>query len=213
MARCQNIGPAFWVIFLYFPRERKGLNMNPTDAQLLTAAKLERIATPPSERAFEAILLRYEKLIHYIARRYFDSREDALDASQEAALKIYNGLPKVTIPEDGSLKPWICTVVARTCLDEIRKNRLSTVELNEETVRSTLPSAEDIVTGNERVQEILTAVKHLPEEYRMVIILRDMQGLSYEEVAKALELNIGTVKSRLARARSRLKKLVDEGVR
>jgi len=187
--------------------------MNPTDAQLLATAKLERTATPPLETAFELILLRYEKLIHYIARRYFTSREDALDASQEAALKIYKGLPKVVIPEEGSLKPWICTVVARTCLDEIRKNRIATEELNEDIVRSTLPSAEDIVTANERVQEILAAIKCLPEEYRMVIILRDMQGLSYEEVAQALELNIGTVKSRLARARNRLKKLVDKDVR
>ena len=187
--------------------------MNPTDAQLLAAAKIESTTTPPSDRAFEGILLRYEKLIHYITRRYFTSREDALDASQEAALKIYKGLPKVTIAEDGSLKPWICTVVTRTCLDEVRKNRLATVELNEDTVQSTLPSAEDTVTANERVHEILTAIKLLPEEYRIVIILRDMQGLSYEEVAQAMGLNIGTVKSRLSRARDRLKNLINKGER
>ena len=182
--------------------------MNPTDAQLLAAAKLERSMTPPATGAFEDLLFRYEKLIHYIARRYFDNNEDALDASQEAALKIYNGLPKVEIPEDSSLKPWICTIIARTCLDAIRKNRVKTVELTEETIKNTLPSAEETATANERVKEITNAINKLPDEYRMIIILRDMQGLSYEEMAKILRLNIGTVKSRLSRARTNLKTLL-----
>jgi len=182
--------------------------MNPTDAQLLAAAKLEKSMTPPSTGAFESILFRYEKLIHYIARRYFDNNEDALDASQEAALKIYNGLPRVEIPDDGSLKPWICTVIARTCLDAIRKNRVKMVEFTEETIQGTIPSAEETVIINERAKEILDAIKKLPDQYRMIIILRDMQGLSYEEMAKILKLNIGTVKSRLSRARANLKKLL-----
>ena len=182
--------------------------MDLTDFQLLASAKMESTIVPPLSDAFEAILLKYEKLIYYIARRYFSNHEDAMDAAQEATLKIYKGLPRVTITEEGSLKPWICTVVARTCLDEIRKNRLSTVELNDDIVKSTLPSAEDIVTSNERAEEIINGINNLSEEYRMVIILRDMQGLSYEEVAKALELNIGTVKSRLSRARDRLKKIL-----
>ena len=182
--------------------------MSQTDAQLLATAKLESTKEPPLTAAFETILLRYEKLIHYIARRYFNNNEDALDASQEAALKIYKGLPNVTIADDGSLKSWICIVIARTCLDAVRRNRLTTTELIDETLKSTLPSAEDTVTANERVNEILAAINKLPEEYRMVVILRDMQGLSYEEIAKALELNIGTIKSRLSRARTKLKSLV-----
>jgi len=183
--------------------------MSPTDAQLLAAAKLERIATPPTTGAFESILLKYEKLLHYIARRYFNNQEDALDASQEAALKIYNALPRVEIPDEGSLKPWICTIIARTCLDALRKKRTKTVELTEETVQSSLPSAEETATANERVNEILNAIDKLPNEYRMVIILRDMQGLSYNEMANILDINIGTVKSRLSRARANLKKLID----
>jgi len=186
--------------------------MAPTDAQLLAAAKLESFKKPPLTGAFESILFRYEKLIYYIARRYFTNREDALDASQEAALKIYKGLTGVTISDDGSLKPWICTVIARTCLDAIRRNRVTTTELNEEIVQSTLPSAEETVAANERIYEIMAAIKKLPEEYRMIIILRDIQGLTYDEVAKTLDLNIGTIKSRLSRARARLKKMVDEGM-
>lgn len=187
--------------------------MSQTDAQLLAAAKLESTKVPPLTGAFEKILSKYEKLIYYIARRYFSNSEDAFDASQDAALKIYRGLPKVVIPPEGTLKPWICTVIARTCLDAIRKNRLTTVALNEDIVQTTLPSAEDTVTAKERVGEIMAAIESLPETYRMVIILRDMQGLSYEEVARALGLNLGTVKSRLARARSQLKQIIDKGDR
>jgi len=183
--------------------------MQATDAQLLTTAKEEFNKVPPLTGAFEVILSRYQKLIYYIARRYFSNNEDAMDASQDAALKIYNGLPGVTIAEDGTLKAWICTVVARTCLDAIRKRRIQTVELSDETLKSTLPSAEDTVTANERVNEILEAIKELPNDHRMVLILRDMQGLNYEEIAETLDINVGTVKSRLSRARAGLKKMLD----
>ena len=176
------------------------------DARLLAAAKLE-ISKGRSD-AFEQILLKYEKLIYYIARRYFNNSDDAMDAGQDAAIKIYNGLPRVTIPEEGSLKAWICTVTARTCLDSLRKRRPQTTELTEEIVPSTLPSAEETAAANERVQEILQAIKKLPDDQRMVLILRDMQGLSYDEIADALKINSGTVKSRLSRARAGLKKIL-----
>jgi len=184
--------------------------MIPTDAQLLATAKVEITKKPPQTGAFEAILFRYEKLIHYIARRYFNNREDALDASQEASLKIYNGLSKVIISESDSLKPWICTVIARTCIDALRKNRITTMELTEEVIA--LPSSnetvEDTIVGRERVNEILEAMQLLSKEYRIVIILRDMQGLSYDEIADTLNMNVGTVKSRLSRARAALKKIL-----
>ena len=179
------------------------------DAKLLAVAQHElRLGRAASSNAFEEILRRYERLIFYVARRYFKSQEDAMDASQEATIKIFNGLPRVTLPEDGNLKAWICTVTARTCLDALRKRRPETTELTEETFQTTQPSAEESATANERVQEILTAIKKLPEDHRMVLILRDMQGLSYEELATALKVTVGTVKSRLSRARAGLKKIL-----
>jgi len=183
--------------------------MSKTDAQLLAAAKIEKKETPPATGAFEAILSKYEKLIYYIARRYFTNHEDVLDAGQDAALKIYNGLAQVTIAEDGTLKAWICTVVARTCLDALRKNRVQTIELSTEVHGITpLPSAEETALANARAQEIFDAIKTLSADYRMIIILRDLQGLSYEEIAETLNINIGTVRSRLSRARNLLKKML-----
>jgi len=183
--------------------------MRETDANLLAAAKLERVEGYSD--AFEQILLRYEKLIHHIARRYLTNSEDALDASQDAIIRIYKGLPNVVIREDGNLKAWICTVTANTCLDIVRKRRIVADELTDDIIQisPTLPSAEESAIANERVRELLAAIEKLPDDHRMVIILRDMQGLSYEELAEALNLTLGTVKSRLSRARAALKKLLD----
>lgn len=183
--------------------------MRETDASLLAAAKREISKSHKGKTgAFEEILIRYEKLIYYVARRYFTNPDDALDASQEAAVKIYKGLANVNIPEDGNLKAWVCTVTARVCLDVLRKQRPTTIELAEDIIQSTLPSAEETAIANERVQDILAGIKKLPENLRIVIILRDMQGLSYEQLAKALDINIGTVKSRLSRARLGLKNIL-----
>jgi len=183
--------------------------MRETDANLLAAAKLERVEGYCD--AFEQILLRYERLIHHIARRYFTNPEDALDATQDAVIRVYKGLPNVVIREDGTLKAWICTVTANTCLDIVRKRRIVADELTDDVISSspTLPSAEESAIANERAREILSAIEKLPDDHRMVLILRDMQGLSYEELAEALGITLGTVKSRLNRARSALKKMLD----
>ena len=181
--------------------------MHETDAALLAAALQER-GTGRAE-AFERILLRYEKLIHHIARRYFANAEDALDASQEAVLRVYKGLPNLRLDAEATLKAWICTVTANVCLDELRKKRPHTVEEAPETA-AVETSAEEQAAARERVREILAALHQLPGPQRMVLILRDMQGLSYEELAVALEISVGTVKSRLSRAREALRKLLPE---
>ena len=183
--------------------------MHETDANLLAAAKLERVEGHSD--AFEQILLRYEKLIHHIARRYLVNPEDALDASQDAIIRVYKGLPNVIIREDGTLKAWICTVTANTCLDAVRKRRIVADELTDESLSKfpTLPSAEESAMANERAREIIAAIAKLPDDHRMVLILRDIQGLSYDELAAVLDISLGTVKSRLSRARSALKKMLD----
>jgi len=179
------------------------------DATLLAKAQEElNLGQAANSQAFEEILRRYERLIYHVSRRYFQNAEDAMDASQEAAIKIYNGLTRVTIKEDGSLKAWICTITARVCLDVLRKRRPQTVELTELTPVAPLPSAENSAEGNERVKEILMAINKLPDDHRMVIILRDMQGLSYDEIAETLKITVGTVKSRISRARAGLKKMM-----
>jgi len=180
-----------------------------SDIHLLEAAKSE-IHTGRFE-AFELILKKYERLIYHVAAKYFGNREDAMDASQEAALKIYNGLKGVTLPENGNLKAWICTVTARACLDVLRKKRVPTVELEDEYFTTTESSAEDNALANLRANEILEAIDSLSKDHKMILILRDMQSLSYDEISEELGISIGTVKSRLSRARIALKDKLEEG--
>jgi len=181
--------------------------MRQQDAQLLAAAKREK----GTATAFEQILSRYEKLIFHITRRYFHNHEDAMDAAQEAALRIYRGLPGVTLKLDGTLKSWICTVTANVCLDIVRKKRVETEELTDNiTYTTNAPSAEEHAAANERVREITSAITQLPDDQRIIIILRDLNGLAYEELASVLGISIGTVKSRLSRARGALKGLLED---
>lgn len=183
-----------------------------TDFTLLGLFKNEtpKSSVPSSIAAFDEVLRRYERLIFHIARTYFKNTEDAKDATQDTAIKIYTNLSRVVIPEDGSLKPWIVTVVARTCLDALRKKRPQTVNLDIDQAGGTEFSAEDRVIAKEKAEEILAAIKKLPDNQRMIIILRDMKGLSYEDIAKALDMNMGTVKSKLSRARAALKQLLEK---
>jgi RNA polymerase sigma-70 factor (ECF subfamily) len=156
------------------------------------------------------LLLRYENLIFQICRRYFNNAEDAVDASQEAAIRIYKGLRTVKVPESGSLKGWVCAVTANICLDELRKRRVATEPLPEDggARMGTEPSAEDSAFGRERAREIMAAIDKLPGHHRILIILRDMQGLTYQELSEAVHINEGTVKSRLSRARAALKEIL-----
>ena len=179
--------------------------MGKSDAELLAAAKSEK-----DPHAFEQILLRYEKLIHHITRRYFQNAEDAEDASQDAVIRIYKGLQTVTLSETGLLKSWICTVTANTCLDSLRKRRVETTVLPDESrqVLATTASAEETAITQARVQEVMDAIHALPDDHRMVLILRDLNGLSYDDLSEVLRIGPGTVKSRLSRARTALKKML-----
>ena len=169
-----------------------------TDAQLLT-----------QNDAFERIFTRYEKLIYHVCRRYFNNTEDAMDAGQEVALRLFRNMTKVVPKADGSIKSWVCTVTSHVCLDIVRKRRIETEELTDKTQTATSTTArpvEETITAKECVQEIATAIASLPDDQRMIVILRDLQGLRYDELAEALNITAGTVKSRLSRARSSIKK-------
>ena len=184
-----------------------------SDFDLLNAVKTEieqnNNAHFPSEfSAFEMFLSKYEKLVYHIARRYFLNTYDAQDASQEAIIRIYRGIPNVTIEKDKNLKAWICTVTARTCLSILRKKHVETEAVLDDFSFSTSPSAEEDTMAILEAQNILNAMKKLKPIHRMILILRDIEGLGYEEIAEALHISIGTVKSRISRAREALKLLL-----
>ncbi|MDD5907431.1 MAG: sigma-70 family RNA polymerase sigma factor [Clostridia bacterium] len=170
--------------------------------------------------AFAGLVSAYEGKIYNLALRYLGSREDAMDASQEVFLRVFRFLPG--FQEESGFSTWIYRIGVNVCKDMLHR-RLKRAEQPLE-----VPDEEDegrpvdvpdlrydperIMEGVELRQALSDAILALPEQQREIIILRDIRGLSYEEIALALALEAGTVKSRLFRARENLrKKLLQNG--
>ena len=167
-------------------------------------------------QAFELIVTSYERLVYSVALRFLKNPEDAKDASQEVFIKVYRNLDKCK--DISVLKSWICAITNNTCIDIIRKQkRQSTLSLDEQIatedssfafeIQSDEKTPEQQYIEEEDYESLKKAIENLPVDYRSVIVLRDIHNLSYSEVAEAASINIGTVKSRLARGRAMLRKM------
>ncbi|MFZ5945407.1 MAG: RNA polymerase sigma factor [Bacillota bacterium] len=164
--------------------------------------------------AFEELVAKYERKVYAIAYRFMGNPEDASDLSQEAFLKAFQSIKGFR--QEASFSTWICRIVSNVCRDELRKlKRTSKTSLDEEiwleegTVAKQLkdesPTPEQIFESNELKEYLQGLINNLTPEYRMVVVLRDIKGYSYEEIAEILDCSLGTVKSRLNRARKALK--------
>lgn len=170
--------------------------------------------------AFEQLVAAYERKVYNLAYRLTGNPEDAADVAQEALLKVYTSLPEFR--GDASFSTWLYRVVSNTCLDELRRRkRQRAVSLDqpisltdgEDLTRQWADESdgpEEALTRKEQQAMVQQAISLLDEDHRVIIIMRDIQGLSYEEVADALGLSLGTVKSRLNRARAALQKKFSE---
>lgn len=161
--------------------------------------------------AFSDIVRENEKLLYNFALRLLGSREDAADAVQETFLKAFTGLG--SFRGESKLSSWLCRILNNVCVDILRK-RKETVPLDGgeaeegESVRTEIPDGRfDPVAVLERTdlrERVNAAVTLLPEEFKAPLLLREYEGLSYAEIAEALELDPGTVKTRIFRARKKL---------
>ena len=163
--------------------------------------------------AFETLVLKYEKNIYNIALRMMPSAEDAKDVSQNVLIKIYNNLSN--FKGDSLFSTWIYRITVNTCIDEIRKyKRKNEVSIDDEdkgigrNIQDPALNPEQNIIASEGLNAVLEAVKELPEEYSTVINLRDIQGFAYSEIAEITDCSLGTVKSRISRARGKLKELL-----
>ncbi len=165
------------------------------------------------QHRFGELVERYQtQIVNYVCRM-LGNYEDAVDLSQDVFLKAYSAL--------GSYRPqypfpaWLFRIARNAAIDEIRKRRLATVSLDApmefedgaagRDVESPGLDPQDAFLGLEFADRISTAIDELPEKYREPIVLRHAADLSYEEIAEALELPIGTVKTRIFRARDALR--------
>ena len=170
--------------------------------------------------AFETLVLEYEKNVYNIALRMTGNSEDAADMTQEAFIKAYNSLQ--SFRGDSKFSVWLYRIVSNVCLDFLRsKNRRPTVSLSVEDddgedtqldVADESQSPELLLDRKLTRESVRRGLDSLPPDYRQIRLLREIQGLSYDEIAQALGLEVGTVKSRIFRARKRLCNfLIDDG--
>ena len=162
---------------------------------------------------FEKLAAQHERAVYLLCLRMMGSREDALDCAQEAMLNAYRAFDRFHGDNQG--KTWFLRIAHNVCIDQLRKrkNVVSLDSLREEGFdpadQHTLsPYAQ--LEQKERRDMLRAAVDELPEEQKAVMVLRDFQDLSYEEIGEALRIPLGTVKSRLKRAREKIKQILQQ---
>jgi len=163
--------------------------------------------------AFNELVIHYQSLAYNVAYRVVNDPEAAADATQDAFLSAYRALPRF---RGGSFKAWLLRIVTNACYDQLRvKQRRPTVSLDNDpeadwgewTVdEGERPEAH--VQRQELGKFIQRALSELPPDQRMVVILSDIQGMTYKEIARIVGVSLGTVKSRLNRGRRKLRDLM-----
>lgn len=180
---------------------------------------LIRRAQSGDEGAFEQLLLAHQKSVYNLCLRMAGNPDDALDLSQEAFIRAWRALGQYQF--DAAFSTWLFRLTSNVCIDFLRKQKRQqhmslTVTDDDEpgeefTVPDPAPGPEEQAVHNERRQAVARAMAALPGDYRAVMQLRAVEELSYEQIAEILDIKVGTVKSRLARARTQLRKILKDG--
>lgn len=187
---------------------------------MFTDEELVRLSQKGDINAFEQLISKYQQKIYNIAYRLMGNHHDANDLAQEALIKVYKSIGSFRL--DASFSTWSYHIVTNVCRDELRKRSrhqassldepisLYDGEINKEVADFTF-CPEDVYQQKESEEYIQKLINSLNPDYRIVVVLREIAGLSYEEIATELDLTLGTVKSRLNRARKYLKDMILEG--
>ena len=189
----------------------------PTDEQLVFSAR------GGDRDAFGELVQRYEARVYTMSMRMLTNREDARDLAQEVFLTVFQSLDRFR--GEAQFRTWLYRVTLNRCRDEIRRRgtvkhtrplSLDGLAGNDDDDRAAPlepvarePSPEEHASGRETERLVTDAIERLPEELREALVLRDTQDLAYEQIASVLEVPVGTVRSRLNRARTRLAEILD----
>lgn len=171
-------------------------------------------------QAFDELMARYESRVYNIAYRLLGDTEDAYDIAQETFMRVYRALSRFR--GHSTLHTWIHRIVVNLCLDEIKKRRRRPHLVQEpwpdeeeppgsliERIPDETTDPEAWALSRERQLIVRRAIASLPPHHRAVLVLFDLEGMAYQEIAEVLQISIGTVKSRLNRARLALKKKLE----
>ncbi len=164
--------------------------------------------------AFEQLMAETEPLVWRVCWHYTGQREDASDCGQETMLRIWRSLSSYR--GDCAFESWVYRLAANCCLDFLRKRKREKAQSIEPMREEGFdppdksPGTEETVLAREKQTRIREAITHLPEDQRDALILTQLEGKSYEETARMLSTGAGTVKSRVNRARARLRELLQD---
>lgn len=166
--------------------------------------------------AFNELLRRYQGMAYSVAYRMLGNAEDAADATQDAFLSAYRALKRF---RHGSFRSWLMRIVTNACYDGLRRTRrhpVASLDSGEnvdghECLADPGESPEETVERQDQSRQVQRALSALPPKQRVVVVLSDLQGLGYAEIARALRVPVGTVRSRLSRGRRALRERLLQG--
>ena len=194
--------------------------MVPPDAEdlaLVTAVK------GGDKRAFKVLMQRYQRKVYAVAYGFLRNQEDALDVVQESFIKVHRYIGK--FEGNSSFYTWLYRIVANLCIDHLRKaKRHRDVEFDDglrhdgkdEPPSDLLPhlgqfgDPSDMLRRKEILAAVEASLEHLSDKHRAVIVMRELQGMSYEEMAQTMKCSKGTIMSRLFHARRNMQKLLTD---
>ena len=176
--------------------------------------KLIERASGGDPSAFNRLMAQHENRMYAVALRMCANREDAQDCLQEAMLRVYRAIG--SFKGQSTFSTWVYRITMNTCLDELRrkKNRQNTsldnlVDMGwSPTDGGAGPEKQALM--REMREKMHGAIRELPDDMRAAVVLRDIQGFSYDEIAQMLEINAGTIKSRISRGREKLREKLKE---
>ena len=160
-------------------------------------------------KSFERIVFLYEGFVYNLAYNMFYNQLDAQDVTQEVFIKVYKNINSFKF--NSKFKTWLYRIATNTCIDEYNKRKNRIWELDTEaSIDELFPdekekTPEKKVLEDETAREVRTLIKALPFKYRLPVVLRDMQGLSYAEISEALKIKESDVKTRINRGRAKLR--------
>lgn len=189
--------------------EEDGITLSqPVPDRAVTDVDRDRVARAQTGDyyAFEELVRHYRNDVYGLAYHFVRNREEAWDISQEVFVKAHRSLTHFR--GDSSFKTWLLRITANQCKDYLKKRRLETVSYNDaleaEQAPSSIQDPSHSAEAKEVGEAIQIALNGLPFKHRTAFVLREFEGLSYEEMAKAMGCNLGTVMSRLHHARKKL---------
>lgn len=161
------------------------------------------------EAAFEELIRQYEKKVYSLCARMCGNAEDAEEAAQDAFLALWRGIDRFR--QESSLSTWIYRLASNACIDLMRRKKkgAGSVSLDDEELFvdavDPAPQPHEEAEWRETQRLLQEGLLSLPAEYRSILLLREIEGLSYSEISAALDLELGTVKSRISRGRTLLR--------